>query len=287
MYQSSGLAEIVRNPSIVTRKYLNIWFTGKRSFGMALKMLGWPITEDESALLVWSKQNGLQLDLKVEEKVMYSKTLLHYVKEKNGYALKINPKKLFSPKHIWYTLLAIWSQSKLLINPQKTYDLAKSFVEKIPLDIPKDKSKIEEDIKLIVWPNLIAVDYMGEFVYSALVNKLNEKEKTDLINELHKKISPRDWYTQAILAWSNLAEKKITKTDFIDKYGFAAGNDYELTSPRYYEVLHAPKPKIKDIILEEMKITNLSDLYVGTQYLRSEAKHKSIIWISALRDEIN
>jgi len=97
------------------------------------------------------------------------------------------------------------------------------------------------------------------------------------------------------LEWKNevgeMINKGMTKQQimdyFIDKYGFAAGNDYELTSPRYYEVLHAPKPKIKDIILEEMKITNLSDLYVGTQYLRSEAKHKSIIWISALRDEIN
>lgn len=286
MYQTRGLAEIVRNPSDITIYYLDRWFTGASSFGKALTMLGWPITQDEMPLLVWNKKDGLRLDLKREEKVMYSKTVLHYVKVNNDYIIKIDPSKLISPKHIWYTTKAVWSQSKLLLNPQGTYDLAKKYVDTISLEIPKGKEAIELNIQNNVWPYVIAVDYIGEFVYSTLVNKLNENQKGIIISKLHKRIRSKDWYTQAILAWSNLQENHVPHDEFIKKYGFAANNEYELTCPRYYELLNAKKPQIKPIRLESIKVMNLEDLYVGTQYLRSQAKHKSLIWISALRDSL-
>jgi len=283
MYQTGGLAEIVRNPSKITKSYLDIWFTGNSSLGKALELLKWPITKDDAPLLV--VHNGfLHVDLSALEKVMYSKTALHYVKEKNEYVLKVDPVKLLSPRHLLGTARAIWSQSKLLINYQRTYDDARNYIESIPLAIPPDKNEIENNLKENVWPYLIAVDYMGEFVYSALVDKLSEERKSELLMKLHKKISPDDWYTQAILAWSDLEEKQILMKEFKPIYGFAAGDDYELKRPRYYELLRIPKPQITRVEIEDRKITSLADLYVGLQYLRSIGKLKSLIWISALRD---
>ena len=125
---------------------------------------------------------------------------------------------------------------------------------------------------------------MGEFIYSVLVNKLDSNQKIELVNRLHPKISSRDWYTKAILAWNTLQDGKISEDVFLKEYGFAAGEDYELTRPRYYEVLKKPKPIIKKIEVENIKIKTLEYLYVGMQYLRSEAKRKSLVWISALRD---
>jgi len=72
----------------------------------------------------------------------------------------------------------------------------------------------------------------------------------------------------------------------LPSYGFASGDDYELTKPRFYEILKLTKPEIKSVEVENMVINSLEDLYVGSQYLRSIAKLKSLIWISALRDYI-
>lgn len=286
MYQSKGLAEIVRNPSEITRKYLDIWFTGIGSFGKALEMLDWPIAKDSSPLLVWSEKNGLQVDLKVEEKIMYSKTVLHYVDVNGEYKLSTDISKVFSPKCLWGTIQATLSQSKLLTNYQNTFNKARNYVISIPSEVPKEKKEIEAQILEIVWPNLIAVDYIGEFVFSVLTSKLNNSQKIELINKLHSRISPKDWYTKSILAWNKLQEKEIQLDTFLEEFGFASKNDYELTEPRYYEILKKPKPSIKDIEIERMTVKSVEDLYVGMQYLRSEAKRKSLVWISALRDSL-
>lgn len=285
MYQNSGLAEIVRNPSKITKRYLDQWFTGKGAFGTALKMLNWPITESNSPLLVF-KNGELVVDLNSEEKIMYSKTIFHYVRKGNNFVLQIDPRKLLNPACIWHTLKAIWSQSKLLINYQRTYNLAKTYTETIPSEIPKNKNDLEKKLANEVWPKVIAVDYIGEFTYSVLVNKLEERKKLEIIHKLHSKISSIDWYTKAILAWNNIQDGKISEKDFLKKYGFAANNEYELTEPRYYELLKKPKPNIEKVEIENIKVSNLEELYVGLQYLRSQAKRKSLIWISALRDAV-
>ncbi len=285
MYQSGGLAEIVRNPSKITKAYLDSWFTGNSSLGKALELLKWPVTKDTAALLAIYK-GFLHVDLSVEEKVLYSKTTLHYVKDESTYILKVNPVKLLSPRHLLGTARAIWSQTRLLVNFQNTYNTANRYVESIPLTIPQNKNEIEEILKENVWPYLIAVDYIGEFVYSALVDKLSEEQKSELLMRLHKKISPDDWFTKAILAWNDLQEKQISKEEFKPIYGFAAADEYELTNPRYYELLKIPKPHITKVEIEDRKITTLPDLYIGMQYLRSQGKLKSLIWISALRDAL-
>lgn len=286
MYRNDGLAEIVRDPSPKTLKYLTQWFTGEGAFGKGLSLLGWPVVKDNRPLLVWDKENGLRMDLAVEEKVMYSKTVFHYVKKDDDYVLAINLKSLLFPKKNLGTFKALWSQSKLLINYQKTYDNTKRLVEEIPITTPKDKEDLETTLASIVWPRVVAVDYTGEFLFSALSSNYAKDKKLELLNIIQDRNRDRDWYTQSVLAWSKYTEGKMSKEELAKDYGFAAGDEYEITQPRYYEIVKQPKPVVSELKIEEIQIKNLLDLVTGVQYLRSEAKRRSLIWIAALREVV-
>lgn len=285
MYQKSGLAEIVAEPSAVTFDYLQKWFRANSSFGKGLDLLKIPHKKIDSSLLK-IVDGELVTDLKVEQEILYSNTILGYKNDKDQYILKIDKTKLLSLLKILGTARLVWAQSKFLFNYQNTYDLARTLVEEISLKIPEGKSAIEKSLSNQVWPRVIAVDYLGEFVYHSLFDNKKEEEKAKLLSSLQKRISPDDWYTKAILAWENYKEKKIDAKEFLEKYSIAAGNDYELTRPRFFELAKAKKPPIPDIKLKEMKVKSLEDLYVGLQYLRSESKHKSLFWISSLRDSL-
>lgn len=285
MYRSTDLAEIVTNPSPITRKYLATWFTGNGSFGIALASLGWPVAKTEEPLLVWDKENGLRVDVRVEEKIMYGRTIFHYVQKNNNYSLQIHLKKL-SVSAIVNTLRTVWAQSKLLANPQHTYELAKSYVEDIPLQVPEDLPAIEKNLKAVVWANVIVVDYIGEYILSILTNKLSPEQKLLTLSSIQKKARPLDWYTHAMLSWSEYKEGKLSEIDLVNMYGYIAGDDYEITKPRYYELLHQPKPRIENYDVKKMKVTNLKELAVGMHYLRSEVKRRSLIWIAALRESL-
>ncbi len=286
MYRNDGLAEIVRDPSPKTLGYLSQWFTGEGAFGKGLSLLGWPVVKDDRPLLVWDKENGLRIDLLVEEKVMYSKTVFHYVKKDDGFVLAVNLKSLLSPKKILGTFKALWSQSRLLTNYQKTYDETKRLVEEIPTTTPKDKADIENILASIVWPRVVAVDYTGEFLFSALSSNYSKYKKLEILNIIQDRNRERDWYTQSVLAWSKYKEGKLSKEALAKDYGYAAGDEYEITQPRYYEIVKQPKPVVGELKIEEIQIKNLLDLVAGVQYLRSEAKRRSLIWIAALRESI-
>lgn len=283
MYRQTDLAEIVSNPSPITLKYLDIWFSGSRSFGAALTKLGWPITLNNEPLLVWSREHGLRVDVAVEEKIMYARTIFHYITKNNGHILTIDLKKL-SLINILNTMRAIWSQSRLLVNYQRTYNQAKSYVEQIPIEPPQDLQDVENGLKNLIWPNIIAVDYIGEYILSILTNNLSPKKKLEKLNNIQAKTRPIDWYTQAMLSWSDYKNGKLSEQDLLSLYGYVAGDDYELTRPRYYEFLKKPKPQNQNLDIKNMNIKSLEDLAMGMHYLRSEVKRRSLIWIAALRE---
>lgn len=285
MYRRTDLAEIVSNPSPITLKYLAIWFSGSGSFGIALATLGWPVTQNNEPLLVWDREHGLRVDVEVEEKIMYVPTIFHYVHKNDNYSLQIDPKKL-SVSKIFNTIRAVWSQSKLLVNYQHTYDRAKFYVEHIPLQSSDSMRGVEETLTQLVWPNVIAVDYIGEYILSILTYNLSPEKKLDMLTTIQRKARPIDWYTQAMLSWNNYKEGRLSEHDLLTFYGYVAGDDYELTKPRYYELLKKPKPQIIHYDIRNMKVTNLEDLAVGMHYLRSEVKRKSLVWIAELRENL-
>lgn len=285
MYRTTDLAEIVSNPSAITRKYLNIWINGNGSYGKALSLLGWPVNAVNKPLLVWDEKNGLRVDIKAEEEVMYRKTMFRYKKGDDGYSLGMDIKAL-SPFSLFFTIQSIWSQSKLLVSPQNTYHRARSFVEDIPLHPPDDLSKIETQLKDLVWPRIIAVDYIGEYIISIITNSLSPQKKLEVLQTIQTKARKLDWYTQAMLAWSNYQDGKLSQQELLQIYGYAAGDDYELTRPRNYERLKKSMPEVGTLDVENMHIKTQENLAVGMHYLRSEVKRRSLIWIAYLRENL-
>jgi hypothetical protein len=286
MYTIFGLAEIVRKPSPLTKKYLDIWFTGAGAFGSGLSKLGWPVVTDSTSLLVIDNDQNLKMDLKAEYKVMYSQTIFHYKKTDRDYSLVVDKKKLLSPRHLLGTLKALWSQSKLLVNPQKTFDDAKKLAESIPITPPNTLQEIEKGLEDTVWPNLVAVDYMGEFLYAAHTSNYSDKQKLDFLTKMQNANKDRDWYTKSMLAWGKYIDKEITAQQLCKDFGFAAGDAYELTKPRYFELAKQSKPLVTSLPIKDIKVQNEEDLVIAVQYLRSETKRRSLIWISALRDQL-
>jgi len=284
MYSSRGLAEIVKNPSKITRKYLDIWFTGAGAFGTGLSMLGWPITKSCKPLLIWDQDNGLRVDLSTEEEVMYSSTIFKYLPKNSDYELGIDLKKLLSLRCLVGTIKALWSQSKLLINPQTSYDMAKKMIEEIPLHTPLQKNGVENGLASIVWPRVIAVDYMGEFLFSAWNHGVTDEIKVKRLQIIQERNRNRDWATKSFLAWSEYKNMGMSKQEYVKEFGYSSRNEYELTSPRDYEILGVQKPSIGELPIENMSIKNLEDLVTGIQYLRSEAKRRNLIWMAALRE---
>lgn len=282
MHRRTDLAEIVNNPSSTTIKYLNIWFSGAGSYGIALSKLGWPVSYNNEPMLVWDKKNGLRVDMTVEDKTMYANTIFRYVYKDNLYTLQIDPKRI-SFTRVYNTIRAVWSQSKLLVNNQRTFNMAKTCVESISLQPAENLHDIEEVLENIVWPNVIIVDYIGEYILSILTNNLSSEKALEKLNSIQNRARAFDWYTQAMLSWSNYKEGKLSEDDLVNTYGLVAGDVYELTKPRYYELINKPMPRIKDYSINDMQINNLEDLAVGMHYLRSEVKRRSLVWIAALR----
>lgn len=285
MYRRTDLAEIVSHPSPITRKYLDVWFTSEGAFGLALKKLGWPYAKNPQPLLIWDEKNGLQVDVSVEEYIFYERTIFSYKTRGTSVIATINFKKISIPRLIG-TLKAVFSQSKLLVNYQKTYNLAKSYIEEIPTITTRELKSIEQTLNTVVWPNLIAVDYIGEYILSILTEKKTPEQVIEILNSIQAKAINTDWYTHAILAWDTYKQGKMSEAELLQLYGYAAGDDYELTRPRYYELLHQKKPTQAQIQINDMNIVSLEDLAVGMHYLRSEAKRKSLIWIDALRQAL-
>lgn len=285
MYRTTDLAEIVNNPSPVTRRYLDAWFTGSGSYGRALTMLGWPVTAADEPLLVWDEKHGLRVDTGVEERIMYGATIFSYTRSGKTHNVRVDLRKL-SPSRLFNTMKVVLSHSALLTNHQHTYDRAKRFVEDMSIHPPDKRSEIETVLADVVWPRVIAVDYIGEYILSILLHGKSDEECITMLTSIQTKARDMDWYTRAMLAWSEYQEGRLSERTLLSEYGYAAGDDYELTKPRYYERLHKPKPTIDALPVKHMQIKTLEDLAVGMHYLRSEVKRRSLVWIAALREAL-
>lgn len=286
MYSQTGLAEIVRDPSPITLHYFNRWFSGAGSYGMAFERLGWPVNKVDIPLLTWSQEKGLLFDLQAEETVLYQKTILGYSKNGQEHSLTVDWRKVLSLSRWLGTLRSLWSQTTLLVNCQHTYDWTRHIVASMPINPSSDLPAIESTLLTKVWPSVIMVDYIGEFVFATLTHTLSQQEKLSLLGRVRIRTRTIDWYTQSMLAWSDYQDNNISKTKLLREYGYCAADPYELTSPRYYELLESKKPRLNIPALSTMKVNALEDLYVGLQYLRSEAKRRSLIWVDALRGQV-
>lgn len=294
-YYSGGLAEIVSRPSELTYSYLKKWFTGKKSIGKAMKLLDLPFENIDLPIL--EIINGeLMVNLYNEEQTLYLKTIFVYKKQNTSDdipQLKISLKKTVNLKCLHNSLRILLVQSKWIANPNKSLNFAKELFKKMPEILPIDK---DPEIIIIdeLLPPLIAIGIMTEF-FQQLLYKEYPKEIQTLQNYIAKKISFDDWFFRSLSDQVKVKNNKLSFENYIKLYGIRADKDYELTSPRWYEIPGIIKKRIenfnsgqdqKNFILN-IKNTSLADIVASFQIIRSEAKRKTLIFIDLLRKSIN
>lgn len=294
-YYSGGLAEIVSQPSELTYSYLKKWFTGKKSIGKAMKLLDLPF-EDIDLPILEIINGELMVNLYNEERTLYLKTIFVYKKQNTSDdvpQLKISLKKTVNLKCLYNSLRILLVQSKWIANPNKSLNFAKELFKKMPETLP-----IEKDPEIIIMdellPSLIAIGIMTEF-FQQLLYKEYPKEIQNLQNYIAKKISFDDWFFRSLSDQAKVKNNKLSLENYIKLYGIRADKDYELMSPRWYEIPGIIKKRIenfnsdpnqKNFILN-IKNISLADIVASFQIIRSEAKRKTLIFIDLLRKSIN
>ncbi len=297
-YYSGGLAELVSSPTPLTYSFLVDWFTGIGSLGKAMKLLGMPYQEVKLPLLI-VKDHELLVNLTNEERTLYQKTIFTYKKQNDIHQapqLVIDFVKSVHPSNLKNTLKILLVQSKWIAHPKIVIAKAKKFVGDIPSEA-SDASvqEVDELLKNDVWPNVTALGLMSEF-YNQLLIKEAKENITDVNNYISNTIAKSDWFFGSVVDQIKVKQKTLSFSDYIEKYGLRADKDYELTSPRWYEMqdvikkrIHnsTDKDEVQSITLKfDKKLQILIDTSVALQLLRSESKRKTLLHINQLRKAI-
>lgn len=294
-YYSGGLAEIVSQPSELTYSYLKTWFTGKESVGKAMELLDLPFENIDLPLL--EIVNGeLMVNLYNEEQTLYLKTIFVYKKQNKSNdipQLKISFGKAINLKCLYNSFRILLVQSNWIANPNKSLNFAKKLLEKMP-DSPLINKDPEIMIKDELLPPLIAIGIMTEF-FQQLLYKEYPKEVQNFQSYIAKKISLNDWFFRSLSDQFKVKSNKLSFENYIEIYGIRADKDYELTSPRWYEIPEIIKKRIENSKTDidqndfnlKIKNTSLADTVVSFQIIRSEAKRKTLIFIDLLRKSID
>lgn len=300
-YYSGGFAEIVSNPSAITYSYLKDWLTGKSSLGKAMEILGLPYQEIE--LPVLELVNGeLVVNLQNEEKTLYANTIFKYAFQKHlddSPKLNIDLLKTVNPFNWAATLSILLKQSVWISNPQKIIEFAKEIVKNIPEVSDKDVAEIEQILTKDIWPTYIAVGFLSEF-FNQLIKQESGSNYSSIHSYVGRKQSAEDWFFQSISEQAKVKSGELSFKSYIEKYGKRSDKDYELTSPRWYEIEDIVRERIKNFSgsfnsgnIDETLINKLGnklrvylDSYIALQILRSEARRKTLLGIDILRKKI-
>lgn len=298
-YYSGGLAELVSSPSHLTYSFISTWFTGSQSLGMAMKILGLPYQKVYLPMLALAGHE-LVVDLKAEEETLYDRTIFTYKKQDNTYdtpKLVVNFSKTLNPVCLINTVKIMLLQSQWIAKPEKNVAIAKKLIEEMPEELDlKTIQEIDELLKNSIFPRVIAIGLMSEF-YNQLILKMANKKHAGVNSYISSRIAEDDWFFRSISDQIKVKQGVLSFEDYINSYGIRADKDYELTSPRWYEIQDLIKKRIESIDARVNKknpedfrvdgtLKKLADTSVELQILRNEAKRKALIYIDKLRNAI-
>lgn len=302
-YFNGGFAEIVSEPSEITFYYLRQWFSGKNSIGEAMDMLNLPYEEIPNSLLEMV-DGELMVNLKIEEQTLYKNTLFSYAKQNtpsDAPKLTVNWLKVLNPLTWLGTSKIVIAQSKWIANPTETAQQAAKWVTEIPEVSTKDHMNAAELSVMLqteVWPVVLSIGIVAEFYQQYLSTQLKQSFK-EVEPWIAEEISKKDWFFRSLCAQKDVKDKSLTLEEYIHTYGMRSDKDYELTSPRWYEIPDEIKKRIdKYTIPEKNKADNSAyeslpsktkstvDAYIKIQILRSEAKRKMLPYINLLRQKV-
>lgn len=299
-YFSGGLAEIVSEPSKITFSYLQNWFNGASSFGIAMRLLGLPSLKTEDSILE-IVDGQLLINLNIEEATIYKNTIFTYKNQKSNNitpSLKISYTKLLNPVCIYNTIKILLVQSQWIAKPQNFAKIADKFVENIPTKIDtKDLEELNSILKEQIWPYVVATGTLAEFYDNLIKNEASdncEEVKHFITSEIAKK----DWFFQSLTDQINVKNGQLAPKDYIKQYGLRADDDYELTCPRWYERQKTIEERIKNIEHKlpknyfekpqglSKKLESYIEAEINLQIARSEAKKKALFAIDKLRQTL-
>jgi phosphohistidine swiveling domain-containing protein len=304
---SGSLAEFVSNPSDLTFNYFQNWFTGQKSVGLAMKLVGLPFKPSKISLLQLHDREVL-MDLKAEELTLYKNTVFQYRMPENVNEvpqLELRWQKCLNPANWPATFRIIWAQGKWIGQPDSTVTFAKTLVDEIPSKkaILTEKTQqnrrqiIEETLETQVVPVVLAIGLLAEFYQQLLVRS---SQAAEIQKYCDNKISKNDWFFKSISEQYLVKSGALQLSDFIKLYGLRADTDYELTCPRWYEIPDVIQQRIaqsqplasaaESLAEKSDKLpTDLqksADTFCELQLLRSEAKRKMLVWMDVLRTEL-
>ena len=304
---SGSLAEFVSNPSDITFNYFQNWFTGQKSVGLAMKLIGLPFQPSNISLLQLHDREVL-MDLKAEEQTLYKNTVFQYRQPENVDEvpqLVLRWQKFLNPANWPATFQIIWAQGKWIGQPDSTVSFAKTLVDEIPGKevVLTERTQqvrlkiIEKTLETLVIPAVLAVGLLAEFYQQLLVRS---SKAAEIQKYCDSKISQNDWFFKSISEQYLVKSGELQLSNFIELYGLRADNDYELTCPRWHEIpdmiqqriAHSQPPAstADTLIVNFDKLpTDLqksADTFCALQLLRSEAKRRMLVWMDLLRSEL-
>jgi phosphohistidine swiveling domain-containing protein len=298
-YYSGGLAELVPAPSELTYFYLRKWFSGTGSVGIAMQLLAMPYRKVDLPIVELINKE-LLVNLKSEELTLYADTVFSYRNQKNIHTtptLQVNFKKIFNPICIVNTCKLVFVQSKWIANQANTIKKVTELVDLIPsMNEETSLEKVEELMKNKVWPSVIATGLISEF-YSQLLSNEVKGNMSSINNYISEELSEKDWFFRSIADQQKVKNRELTFAAYIKEYGLRSDKDYELTSPRWYEMEPEIKRRIKSTtehknraateLNVDVKIESLINTCITLQLLRTKAKQKTLIHIDKLRKLTN
>lgn len=298
IYYAGGLAELVSSPSLLTYSYIADWFTGSESLGKAMKLLDLPYQKMNQPILILM-ENNLLVNLEIEEKTLYQKTILSYVKQvdiSETPRLSINLTKCIYPINLINTLKILFMQSKCISNPQWAEEKANILLKKIPdMAYGSTIEQVDELLKNNVWPYVLAIGFLNEF-YNQLIIKEAKDYITNVNTYISNAIAKKDWLFRSLTDQVEVRKGNLSFSEYINRYGLRADKDYELTCPRWYEIQDVIKKRIETGIdttnntvinlVVNSRLSNYIETSITLQLLRSEAKRKALIHVDSLRKYI-
>lgn len=297
-YYAGGLAEFTSNPTPLTYSFFIYWFTGRESLGKAMALLQLPYQNITLPILEMVDLE-LVVNLQSEEKTLYEKTIFHYKEQQSLHhvpTLTVSFPKLFSLINVINTIKITSVQTQWLVNPNTLIKKANSFLSEIPDGI-SDQSILSLDTKLkdVVWPRVIAIGLLNEFISQALQQDINKTPEIN--NYIAEKIAKHDWFFLSLNDQAKIKNREMSFDEYLKLYGARADNDYELSSPRWHEIPDLLKKRIKDSQIKNIqtntvlpriseRLRQLVEASIKLHILRSEAKRKTLVFIDALRQTI-
>lgn len=297
---AGGLAETVSQPTLLTYSFLKHWFTTSTALGKALEILHIPHIKSSESLVILN-QDRLYVDLDKEEHTIYLNTLFSYKPQKNPYeepVLSINPAKLFSLKNILNTLKILFIQSTWIASPTKSINIISTDLQSIPDEPPKlNTAELDEFLAQKAWPLIIATGILAEYFAKLFESyKLSPTEKLAIQQYISHEVGQNDWIINSVKDMNKVKSDQLSFANYMKEYGLRADQDYELASPRWYEIPWEIQERIKNStpfpVKNKLEITVPSQIKtvvqanIELQILRTQARKKTLPYIDLLRRKV-